>query len=482
MNVKHGFVRTFGLAGKVVILDEVHSYDSYTGTVLKELVAALRQLHCTVIILSATLTNKQRHSIMGISVDEEKNKEQTAYPLISAYSNAGLIEMATAKPDAAVVNICIVQKDNEAVEEALKRAERKEQVLWIENTVDEAQARYCHLAARASAINVECGLLHSRFIKTDREKNEHKWVSVFGKVGRDARQEKGRILVGTQVLEQSLDIDADFLVTRICPTDMLFQRIGRLWRHRENDNIRPIEAKREAWILASRLDEAMESAKSFGKSAYVYSPYVLCRTLEVWQNVSGVSIPEEIRASLESTYVERDEKNNMAKYKQEMEEKRDTLRRFALTSVSIGGKTLPESRAMTRYSEIESAEVLLIRKKIAVKNGMRVEFLDGSVVDLPKFTNAANRRKIAAELLRNTVMVPEYRAPKSTTKQLSWLKDYVYLGDNEESPFRAAIVAESGELRGIDEGDVSEKYDLNYDSCLGYRVIKKERGRNADRE
>ncbi len=58
MNVKHGFVRTFGLAGKVVILDEVHSYDSYTGTILKELVSVLRKLHCTVIILSATLTDR----------------------------------------------------------------------------------------------------------------------------------------------------------------------------------------------------------------------------------------------------------------------------------------------------------------------------------------------------------------------------------------------------------------------------------------
>ena len=69
MKVKHGFVRTFGLAGKVVILDEVHSYDSYTGTILNELVKALRELHCTVIILSATLTDKQRYSVLGASPD-----------------------------------------------------------------------------------------------------------------------------------------------------------------------------------------------------------------------------------------------------------------------------------------------------------------------------------------------------------------------------------------------------------------------------
>jgi CRISPR-associated endonuclease/helicase Cas3 len=87
MNVKHGFVRTFGLAGKVVILDEVHSYDSYTGTILDELVKALRQLHCTVIILSATLTQNRQDVLLGIATSKND------YPLIAASPKiGGLIE------------------------------------------------------------------------------------------------------------------------------------------------------------------------------------------------------------------------------------------------------------------------------------------------------------------------------------------------------------------------------------------------------
>ena len=69
LNVKHSFVRSFGLAGKVVILDEVHSYDAYTGTLLDELVRRLRDLGCTVIILSATLTAVRRRQILGLDVD-----------------------------------------------------------------------------------------------------------------------------------------------------------------------------------------------------------------------------------------------------------------------------------------------------------------------------------------------------------------------------------------------------------------------------
>ena len=473
MNVKHGFVRTFGLAGKVVILDEVHSYDNYTGTILKELVAALRQLHCTVIILSATLTNKQRFALMGLNRDVYAQTRHSAYPLISAHIKNVFKETATKKINNVTVNVCLTHKDTDALEETLKRSERGEQVLWIENTVQDAQERYCQLAARSAEINVDCGLLHSRFIKTDRNRNEKKWVDVFGAMGRNIRQTKGRILVGTQVLEQSLDIDADFIVMRLCPTDMLFQRIGRLWRHRENDRIRSPQSRREAWILAPRLDNVISGEDSFGKSAKVYSPYILCRTLEVWNSLLIVGVPNDIRLLLEKTYADREESGVLAEFKRKTDEKRDNLHRFALSSISIGGITLPESKATTRYSEMESTEVLLIRKKVQQHNKVILKLLDGSEIELPKFANVVQRRNIASIILSNIVTVPEYLAPDVATKQLGWLKDYVYLGDGKENPFRVAIIADSGDLRGIYETKASINYDLNYDACLGYRATKK---------
>jgi CRISPR-associated endonuclease/helicase Cas3 len=482
MNVKHGFVRTFGLAGKVVILDEVHSYDNYTGTILKELVAALRQLQCTVIILSATLTDKQRYSILGKQLGEDVKEKCSAYPLLTTYVKNELQELALAGVGNALVSVCLVRNDMDAVEETLKRAERGEQVLWIENTVLEAQERYCLLAARVAGMDIHCGLLHSRFMRIDRERNEKKWADIFGLAGRDIRQDRGRILIGTQVLEQSLDIDADFIVSRICPTDMLFQRIGRLWRHRENDTLRPTEAKREAWILSPCLNEAIIDVTRFGKSAKVYSPYILCRTLEVWEGLSFVAIPDDIRGVLERTYAERVETGEMVKLKGILEQERDKLHRFALIGISTGGKTLPESKASTRYAEMPSVEVLLIRRKTAENSGTGIRFTDGLEVKIPKFVDAKMRRKISAEILRHTVVVPEYLAPEFGMENLQWLSEYAYLGNREEYPFRLAIVSESGDLSETAAGRMLEKYDLSYDPCLGYRAVKKKGLCDGDQE
>ena len=338
MNVKHGFVRTFGLAGKVVILDEVHSYDSFTGTILDALIKALRQLQCTVIILSATLTQERRSKLLGVT------SQSAAYPLITAQPNNGaLTEISVISIPDAVVSISH-QQDANAIEEALNRAAAGQQVLWIENTVSEAREIFKKLAARTHDMNVNCGLLHSRFTKVDRAYNEKIWVTHFGKDGAKTRHQKGRILVGTQVLEQSLDIDADFLVSRIAPTDMLLQRLGRLWRHSETQ--RPSSALREAWILSPDLDSAIATPDlAFGTSAKVYAPYVLCRSLAVWRGLSQVRLPNQIRELIEATYAKQEESADMAKHLHQLEKTRSKLKRLALVGLSRGGTELPPRKS-----------------------------------------------------------------------------------------------------------------------------------------
>jgi len=475
MNVRHGFVRTFGLAGKVVILDEVHTYDCYTGTLLDKMVKTLRELHCTVIILSATLTAGRRAELLAQETGE------AAYPLVSAAPAKGTISyLPVAQTDAATVFILVKHADAEALEEALRRAEQGEQVLWIENTVAESQDYFKVIAARAqaSAENIDCGLLHSRFLRADRSVNEDRWVKAFDKEGYARRKERGRILVGTQVLEQSLDIDADFLITRMCPTDMLFQRIGRLWRHREADALRPVTARREAWILAPRLDDARTESGVWGKSGKVYPPYILFRSLDVWQEQSQVMLPQQIRPMLEATYAEQDESGFLGKCKAAVVENRTKLAALARIGLSTLGKTLPESKATTRYSEMDNCEVLLIKNRVSNDLGTTITLLSGRTMWLPTSARRDGIRQwraLAAELQQNVVLVPEYLAPVTAPHQIQWLKHFVYLGDRDESPFRVAMTGDDGTLYGIDHGNALQGYRLSYSPVVGYTAGKSSR-------
>jgi len=472
MNVKHGFVRTFGLTGKVVILDEVHSYDSYTGTILDALVSALRQIHCTVIILSATLTKKRRVELLGIEPQSD------AYPLITAAHSIGTGIEISVKPLTDVPVDVFHRSESDSIQEALERAEKGQQVLWIENTIQEAQGIYRKIAARSSELGIECGLLHSRFTKSDRASNEKKWVSYFGKNNAGDRLRHGRILVGTQVLEQSLDIDADFLVTRIAPTDMLLQRIGRLWRHERT--VRPLSARREAWILAPPLESVLDAPDGFGGTGKVYAPYILCRTLTVWKDLSGISLPSQIRELVEATYEAREETGQMQHFLYQVGKRTESLGRLALLGLAEGGMTYPEEKAETRYSTREEVEVLLIRsfRHEPEQKRTSVELLDNTRLVVPISGRSLDReswRSLSLGLKENTIKVPIHMAPKVVgRKEVQWLGDYFFLGNSEESQLRIGLVEGDGRVRSMSRGEVSERYAISYSAHIGYQAKRKE--------
>jgi CRISPR-associated endonuclease/helicase Cas3 len=481
INVKHGFVRAFGLAGKVVILDEIHSYDCYTGILIDSLIKMLQSLGCTVIILSATLTASRRSELLGDCLSAME--PSVAYPLISALPRGGTFQ-ETPVNSLADADVKLVFKDDwqEAFEEALLRAERGQQTLWIENTVDEAQERYRHFASRTREMQatIEVGLLHSRFLSEDRAANETKWVGYYGSKQALSRQNHGRILVGTQVLEQSLDIDADFLVTAFCPTDMIFQRMGRLWRHKDNNVSRPAGAARETWIIAPTLASALDNPKTaFGKSAFVYSPYILLRSLETWHTLESVSIPSSMRRILEVTYEERQEIGILQKLKSDLKKEKDTLRLFARGALSSGGKELPDSNVRTRYSDRPTCNVLLLKDFRPEQDGTRVSFLNGNTIFLPLRPASEGNvpwktiwRERASAIARNIISVPEGKAPPpSSAYELDWLKNYVYIGKDDEIALRIARVGKDGTLLTADAYGSSSTCELRYDTELGYQAM-----------
>lgn len=102
-------------------------------------------------------------------------------------------------------------------------------MLWIRNTVDEAQQTYRQLRGARCEGKPAIALLHARFPFFRRERLEDEWMTRLGKDASD--RPSGCVLVSTQVAEQSVDIDSDLLITDLAPTDMMLQRLSRLWRH-----------------------------------------------------------------------------------------------------------------------------------------------------------------------------------------------------------------------------------------------------------
>lgn len=486
MNVKHGFLRTFGLAGKVVIIDEVHSYDNYTGTILNSLIKTLVGLKCTVIVLSATLNLGQKRDLL----DEGCGDNQ--YPLVTAKPvGLDLVETAPVpiKEKQMVVALSKVHDDRVAQRNAMARAAEGQQVLWIENTVAQAQDVFRDLCHLADGTHIECGLIHSRFIPAHRQINEDHWVETYGKKGAEKRSTKGRILVGTQVLEQSIDIDADYLVTRFCPTDMLLQRLGRLWRHAAS--VRPDSARCEACLITpSFSDLDADIKKAFGSSSFVYDPYVLYRAHKVWADRTAVSLPQDIRPLIDETYVETPHDNDqVARLFFEMENGvgygrtkrpgRNQLKQFAKNTLTTMGAQVDDETPPTRYSDQETVEVLLIKaiesdpsRQVGV-----VTFLDGNAVEIPWTKSRISRkdsRKIAMLLAQNTVSVSPKLAPEAQT--IGAMKAYgfhnvLFLGHpdkgvHEYAAVRVGLICPAGRINNINA--IPTERQIFYRQDMGY--------------
>lgn len=421
LNVRHYFLRLFGLAGKVVILDEVHTYDMFTGTHLDALVNVLRQLDCTVIVLSATLTKQRRQTLFGGAATDDGD----AYPLLTGSSGRGLSPLALLPPPSRSVRIRMrawtpAQVANEAVESA----RRGLCVLCIANTVAQAQAWYCSILAEMPSGAFSVGLLHSKFVGAHRAEKEDVWMHQLGKEG---ERPEGCILVATQVVEQSVDIDADRLITELAPTDMLLQRLGRLWRHPRTN--RPV-AEPEIDIVSSDLptdatpDELREALGV--PNTYVYSPYVLCRSRAVWKRMDGASIlvPDCVRELLTETYKTLDtEPEAWQALRQEQEQKREKLLRQA-NAVQIGNSGIPvgrdDERAATRYNDRPMRDVLLVRDIREQSGHVDLELITGDQVKVPRYGRDIHA---VARMHQSTLSIAEFALPPAKTAP--WLQNTV---------------------------------------------------------
>ncbi len=410
--VKHSALRMFGLGGKVVVIDEVHSYDPFTSALVDRLVSWLIELGGTVIVLSATLTAARRASLVAAAGGKEETTPN-AYPLLTkvaaGYALAEHFPIDSPQDAEREVAIRVVPANDELWMNEVARAARNGAcVLVIRNTVALAQESYRDLKAHCHESGIEFGLIHSRFTQADRERNETRWTGLLGRDG-STRPRNGTVLVGTQVLEQSLDIDADLLVTDLAPTDLILQRIGRLHRHQRE---RPAGCEKPLCIiLRPDVDWTAPRAdveQALAPHRFIYPPFSLFMADTVWSGFDSINLPNDIRRFLEKS-AERQGSHHQAieEFRLEMDHKTERMRQTAWMKGIFKAPAAGDTEgAETRWNILPSAWIVVLAKP-PTRSGrrMELEFPDGTT---RSFDEAAFDFPLARLLQLHAVRVPAY--------------------------------------------------------------------------
>ncbi len=310
---KHVMLRHLGLAGKVVIIDECHAYDAYMSQYLGRALNWLGAYRVPVIVLSATLPVQKRQALVSAYLNEDIAPKQIsdplgkgrkkqgnesapswvqnrAYPLIT-YTENNSVHQKPVLADGTGLKVEINYIGDESL------AGRLSELLSgggcagvVVNTVRRAQVIAQNL--RAEFGDEVVYLLHSRFLAQDRTEKEKQLLIELGKPGRNTARPTRRIVIGTQVLEQSLDIDFDVLFSDICPMDLLLQRVGRLHRHSRK---RPAKMAKARCFVMGCESEGFEA----GTEA-VYGQYLLMRTKALLPSI--LRLPQHIPDLVQNVY------------------------------------------------------------------------------------------------------------------------------------------------------------------------------------
>ncbi len=330
LQTRHVFVRLFGLAHKTVILDEIHAYDTYMTALLERLLEWLGALGSSVVLLSATLPDGRRLHLVeayarGAGYPTDRDAMQARYPRISWASRAGsgARQVGVSPRSSRKLELEWVDGALPADGERFALGERLRAVLEdrggcvavICNTVARAQQVYLalkpHFPDTADDGQPVLDLLHARYLYEDRQKREKRTLARFGKPDGEVEMEDGTIrkvqrpdravLVSTQIIEQSLDLDFDLMVTDLAPADLLLQRSGRLHRHERKG--RPGPEHPILWICRPREEDGVPFFDpGFAK---VYDEHVLLRTWLELRDRTGVRVPEEVEDLVEAVYGDR---------------------------------------------------------------------------------------------------------------------------------------------------------------------------------
>jgi CRISPR-associated endonuclease/helicase Cas3 len=392
---RHQSLRLLGLHRKVLIFDEVHAADEYMFELLEHLLKLHLHQGGSAILLTATLSKKQRQRLSNIWLEAAElpaaSLQKTAFPLatrvdISAEYPVTEQQLASRPEVSREVRVSFLHSEQACMEAILEAVNKGQCVVWIRNSVNSAIDAYQQVCSALEAPD-NCLLFHSRFTLADRKRIETGVLEIFGKnsCGDDRR---GKVLIATQVFQESLDADADVMISDLCPIDDLIQRAGRLHRHTRNksgERIQDITDAREEPVLyvhAPEWDENPGSdwlSREFRDTESVYrSPGRLWLGMRILRSLGAIRMPGEARELIEAVYGEHANKDippaltdqelalfgeNRAKAASANSQLIDF--RYGYSTDSSRFWSEDNSDISTRYSDMETVSVLLLKTNSA---------------------------------------------------------------------------------------------------------------------
>jgi CRISPR-associated endonuclease/helicase Cas3 len=440
LRARHLPLRHLALAGKVVIVDEVHAADDFMRVYLARLLEWLGAHGTPVILLSATLPADVRHELVGAyrhgagaspascGPVEPGADDRGAYPSLTVASRSGSVTVAVEGAGQPERQLSVRLVGDDWLQDVAAAIRAGACVAVISNTVARAQDVARRLRAVVGPDRVM--LVHSQFLAVHRAALEREVRHRLGPPGpaRDrSPRPKGFVVCGTQVLEQSLDIDVDLMLSDIAPIDLLVQRAGRLHRHHRPPEDRPV-GQRSPCLLISGARLTSELPNLDPGCVAVYGRYRLLRALDALTSHLGgvpISLPADTPrlvargysaevtppASWAAVWAEAE-----AEHRTLIARQRDAARAFALppveeltdlTEFSRGAASDPDgpqaARARVRDSE-DSVEVIVVREGADGFHALPGTGLDPASVIPGSLGPPAEH--VARALLRCTVRLP----------------------------------------------------------------------------
>jgi CRISPR-associated endonuclease/helicase Cas3 len=320
---KHVMLRHAGMAGRVVVLDEVHAYDVYMAQFLFEVLRWLADAGVPVILLSATLPPSLRLRLVRAYLQgalQERDVDVDDLPVPRGYPSATAVCVTDGKPWSQVVSgsswrtsmrvgVQVLAEDPDFSPATVAATVIAEVgaggcALVICNTVARAQDVY---NALRPVFGEDAVLLHARFTAAERAARTERMVNLLGRPGRpDGAARAGRlVVVATQVAEQSFDVDVDLLVTDLAPIDLLLQRVGRLHRHDRPASQRPAGLCRPRAIVSGLLLRTDNAPTWPAGSRAVYGDHLLLRSAALVADAAtgaGWSVPADVPGLVAAGY------------------------------------------------------------------------------------------------------------------------------------------------------------------------------------